>query len=91
VFDAADRPIGAVDALRTRKFRLITHDRKTELYRLPDETTEVGDSFPAVREELSGALKEWRDTYGQPVAHRPAEDDYDERMRQRLADLGYLE
>jgi len=90
-FDAGGRPIGAVDALRTREFRLLTHDRGTELYRLPDESTEVGDSFPAVRGELTDALREWREAYGRPVGERPAEDDYDERTRRRLADLGYLE
>jgi len=90
-FDASGRPIGEIDALRTAAFKLVSHDGGTRLYELPDETTDVADSHPELVAELRGTLDEWRRTHGRPVTSKPTEDEYDERTRERLARLGYLE
>lgn len=78
------------DSLRTDDYRLVTHDRGTRLYRLPEESTDVGESFPEIRDRLCGLLTDWRAEYGQPIVETVSEDGYDERTKQRLADLGYL-
>jgi uncharacterized sulfatase len=70
------------------EYKLMTNDERTELYRLPDETTDLSGQDEAHQERLNGVINdldiEWSD-------NNEAENaDFDDSQREQLQDLGYL-
>jgi uncharacterized sulfatase len=77
-------------ALRTREFKYQTSGERSELFALPDETTDVTGTYPEIAAELADLTESWLADEGAPVgAAQHAE--FDDAMRKQLADLGYLE
>jgi len=60
------------------------------LFELPDEETDVIDEREAESNEMDAWLTEWLETEGSQSGSG-SEAELDEKMRSRLADLGYLD
>jgi uncharacterized sulfatase len=77
-------------ALRTERFLYQQSDDRAELFKLPDETTDVSQQYPEMVDELKEKLEMWLETYGQP-ADEGLEGDFSASKEKQLRDLGYLE
>jgi uncharacterized sulfatase len=76
-------------ALRTSEFKFQKSEGRTDLLRLPDETTDVSEEYPETAAELEQELDAWMDEYGEPFG--PArEGELSDAMREQLSDLGYV-
>ncbi len=90
-FDASRFHLSTVHALRTREFKYVTSDDRSELFSLPEETTDVSDRHPDVVASLDQELTRWLDAAGRPISDDPAEESrMTGSMRQQLQNLGYL-
>jgi len=76
-------------AFRTREFKLIHSDTGTELYKLPDENTDISEARPEITTQLRDELEQWQETFGQPIG-TAREANFSADMKQQLTDLGYL-
>lgn len=76
-------------ALRTRQYKYLESGETTRLYDLPDETTDVSEDRPEVREQLAEKLSSWFDEYGDPV-ETDEEAGFSDATRERLRQLGYV-
>jgi arylsulfatase A-like enzyme len=90
-FDADRYHRGLATALRTADYKYVLGADRAELFRLPDETTDVTDAHPAVVSAMHDELTEWLDGPGRPVSMERREGSFSPAMRTQLADLGYLE
>ncbi|WP_435064306.1 sulfatase [Halobaculum sp. EA56] len=88
-FDASGFREGVVTSLRSREFRYQRGDDGADLYRLPDETTPVGDDHPEVRDAMDAAADDWLDAFGRGASDRRTAS-FTEGMQRQLRDLGYL-
>lgn len=79
-----------LSAVRTPRFRYQRSPAGAELFRLPDESTDVTEQFPRVASALDEALVEFLEADGRPVSGAPISGEFSEEMEQQLADLGYL-
>ena len=89
-FDRGRYHEGTMTALRTADHKLVVGD-DTQLFVPPDETTDVGDGQPEVRDRLAATLSSWADAHAQPYTTEQREGSYTPAMRSQLADMGYLE
>jgi uncharacterized sulfatase len=90
-FDPGVRKLGRIDGLRTKEYKLVVSENREFLYKLPDEATDVAESYPDVSTRLREQHDGWNSDYGQPLVRTTGEDDYDKRTKQRLEDLGYIQ
>ncbi|OYR38151.1 hypothetical protein DJ82_12820 [Halorubrum sp. Ib24] len=88
-FDTSRYHETPMTAFRTDEFKYLKGSEKAELFRLPDEETEVGDEYPTVRDELDERLGARLQDMTTPDAGE-AEATYSDAMEQQLTDLGYL-
>lgn len=72
------------------EYKLRLDDNSQELYRLPDETTDVSAEYPEAHERLADELTEWLESEGQSI-DGTARGEFSDDMRSHLADLGYME
>jgi uncharacterized sulfatase len=89
-FDTSRFPASLTSAFRNTEFRYLTADDRTELYRLPDEETDVSASEPDVAAEFEAYAEEWLRTEGTPVGTAES-GRLTDGMRRQLRDLGYVE
>lgn len=91
-FDASPYHHADLTALRTPEFKYLASEDRTELYDLPDESTDVSGTYPEERDRLEGIYTRWMETAGQPgyADTEPRKAEYSEAMKRQLADLGYL-
>lgn len=89
-FDTSRFPESLTSAFRSTEFRYLTADDRSELYRLPDEETDVSEEFPDVADEFASFATEWLETEGTPVGGVEG-DRMTEAMRRQLRNLGYVE
>lgn len=89
-FDTSDYHSGNLSAIRTLEFKYLRSDNESELFRLPDEETDVSERYPEVVEFLDTELGQWLDTTGASVTSESVEGNFTEAMEEQLADLGYL-
>ncbi|WP_416841655.1 sulfatase [Haloferax sp. DFSO52] len=89
-FDASRFPDSTLTALFTHEFKYQHSDDGTELFRLPDETTDVSETYSAEKAELNEAFVAWSATQGTPVTDQRQKGKFTNEMREQLADLGYL-
>ncbi|WP_411966230.1 sulfatase [Haloferax sp. YSMS24] len=89
-FDASKFPDSTLTALFTPEFKYEHSDDGTELFRLPDESSDVSDEYPVVASDLHETLVEWFETEGKPVTDQRQKGRFTDEMRDQLADLGYL-
>ncbi|MFC7079028.1 sulfatase [Halorussus caseinilyticus] len=73
-------------AIRTREFKYLESEGKSQLFELPDEETDVSDEQPEAVEELSAVADDWVDW----TAAETDEAEFTDEMKEQLADLGYL-
>lgn len=77
----------ALSCIRTHEWKYIQSEERTELYRLPDEETDVAAENREKQRELEEALK----TERPEKTYAPAEQaEFDERMKEHLRDMGYI-
>jgi len=79
---------GFVTAYRTDEWKLVAGERDALLYELPDEGTDVSGRSPDTAAHLGEQLTAWlaeRDT-----VRTTASAEFDDRVREQLADLGYV-
>ncbi|KTG26896.1 sulfatase [Haloferax profundi] len=89
-FDASKFPESTLTALFTPEFKYQHSDDETELFRRPDETTDVSDEYPDVIADLDAMFRGWNETQGAPVTEQRQTGRFTDEMRAQLADLGYL-
>jgi uncharacterized sulfatase len=88
-FDTSSYHTNMLTALRTSEFKFQKSEGRTDLLRLPDETTDVSEEYPETAAELEQELDAWMDEYGEPFG--PArEGELSDAMREQLSDLGYV-
>lgn len=76
-------------AARTKEYKLLSSEDRTDLFELPDESTNVSDEHPELLSELTSSVSEWLDREAQPIGE-PKQNELSESMKARLSDLGYL-
>lgn len=76
--------------LRTEDFKLLNSNKRTELFKLPDEKTDVKQKYPEKFEKIIDYYDFWFENYGESPYSSQDADDYDKDTKQRLEDLGYL-
>ena len=89
-FDASEFSDSTLTALFTSEFKYQHSDDGSELFRLPDESSDVSDLYPSVEADLRETLTEWFETQGVPVTTQRQKGRFTNEMRDQLADLGYL-
>jgi uncharacterized sulfatase len=89
-FDTSRFPASLTSTFRDTEFRYLIADDRSELYRLPNEKTDVSDRHPEVNEKMASFASEWLETEGTPAGTAES-DRMTEEMRRQLRDLGYLE
>jgi arylsulfatase A-like enzyme len=77
--------------IRSAEFKLFydLEDGKTELFRSGDESREIGDEQPQVRDRLRGQLRSWIETSGSATPYRT--DPVSEKEIEKLRALGYVQ
>jgi len=88
-FDVSSYHGPVQSAIRTKEFKFVKSDSHSDLYRLPDEETDVSAEFPDERSQLETKLDDWLHNEAQPI-ERGIRREYSEQMQQQLRELGYL-
>ena len=87
-FDRSAFHESALTALRSTAFKYQRSDDRSELFELPDETEDVSSLHPETVAEFDAYLTEWLTEHeGRSIERTEAQ--FDDEVRQRLADLGY--
>ncbi|SEO23054.1 Arylsulfatase A [Halogranum amylolyticum] len=89
-FDASQYHVGNLTSLRTPEYRYSQSDSGVELFELPDETYDLHEERPAVRDDLAARCESWLAEFGAPRSRREERSEFDESMSAHLRDLGYL-
>ncbi len=76
-------------SVQTEHWRYQSSGARSELFELPDQTTDVEAEHEAVTERLDDRLQRWLEEFGQPVG-TSGEAEFDAGMQDQLRDLGYL-
>lgn len=87
-FDPSRYHRAPLSAIRTGEFKLLSSEDGVELYRLPDEETDVSTAYPHVTERLKSELEDWLERTGRAAGE--VEASFSEDMESQLADLGYV-
>lgn len=87
-FDADRYHWPAVTCLRSRDWKLVQSDDRTELFRLPDERTDVSDDHPERVRRMESELASIRPSERFESGDRA---EIDAAMADHLRDMGYLE
>lgn len=75
-------------SVRTTDHKYVTNHRKSVLYELPDEQTNVMEEYPSIVESLAERLVQEGIDWSKRPDQEPAE--FSSSARSRLRDLGYL-
>jgi len=77
--------------LRTNEFKFeYGVNKKSSLYRLPNEERDVSDQYPDRVEAFRDILESWLIEEGAPVSSDQERANYADDMKQQLKDMGYL-
>ena len=88
-FDPSRYHRAPLSAIRTGEFKLLYSEDAVDLYRLPDEETDVAAAYPNVAERLESEIEDWLERTGR-AASDEVEASFSEDMESQLADLGYI-
>jgi arylsulfatase A-like enzyme len=77
-----------LDCIRSREWKYQRSDDREELFRLPDEQTDVSERFGEKTRELRRALRDRLPVVEYDSAERA---EFNEAMKDRLRDMGYIE
>ncbi|WP_436935080.1 sulfatase [Halovenus marina] len=89
-FDRAKFYTGEYSAAQDGEYKYVQRSDDPRLYRLPDEDENLTEECDERASEMDAWLSEWLETEGKPVG-TGSEVEVDDTMRERLADLGYLD
>lgn len=90
-FDISRFHTGALTAFRSNEFKYQWSEDHEQLFRLPDEETDVKDQFPDLTADMHEALSTWLETECQPIVAGTQDDArMTDGMKRQLRDLGYL-
>jgi len=89
-FDDSSYYKSLLTCVRDEEFKYQESKDRSELFVLPDETTDVSDQHPQKVDELSRFLEDWFESDGQPVSTTERRGEFTDAMKEQLADLGYL-
>lgn len=76
-------------ALRGEQYKYLESGDTERLYELPDETRDVSQAHPDVRDQFESELSAWFEEYGDPV-EADSDAEFSEATRERLRQLGYV-
>ena len=88
-FDTERFHSGLLTSLRTPEFKYLHSTDGSELFRLPDEGTDVMDTHPESVSTFEARLEEWMDEYGEEI-ETDARAEHSSATKRRLRDLGYV-
>lgn len=89
-FDVSRYHKSTLTAVRTADYKYQRSADGAELFRLPDEITDVSEGYPDVADRLDGTLSAWLESEGTPVSADARRGEFTDAMKSQLADLGYL-
>lgn len=89
-FDTSRFHQSTVTALRTSDFKYVSSDEGSELYRLPDEMTDVSNEYPSRTADQEATVSEWLETEANPAEGERRQEGFSEEMESQLRELGYL-
>lgn len=89
-YDTSRFPTEPYSLIQDSTFKYVQRPDTPQLYRLPDESKNVIDSYPEIAEQFDSQLTEWLNTEGQLVGQGKSIK-IDKNTRERLADMGYLD
>lgn len=77
-------------AVRSKTYKLLFSENKTELFALPDESTDIKADHEAVFERMKSYTEEWLDAHDSGVGATEESGEVDSRLQEHLSDMGYL-
>ena len=77
-------------AVRSKTHKLLYSENKTELFALPDESTDVKADREAVFERMTSHTEEWLFEHDSGVGAAEQSGEVDARLQEHLSDMGYL-
>jgi uncharacterized sulfatase len=77
-------------SVRTDEFKYQKSQDKTELFKLPDEETDVSGEYPGIVRKLDGVIEDWIKKKGES-RYSSSEEDFSNEVKDHLRDMGYLE
>lgn len=81
---------GMLTAIRSTEYKLLYSDAGTELFSLPDESTDVSADHEAVFERMKAHAERWLQSHdGDPGATK-RNDSLESDIEKHLSDMGYL-
>lgn len=89
-FDASRFRSGVLTSARTPEYRYQRGDDRVDLYRLPDESTDVSESHPDEVERLDAEIDSWLEAHDVSGESRGRTAEFSRDMAKQLEDLGYL-
>ncbi len=89
-YDRSKFYTGECSVIQDSTYKYIQRSDDPRLYELPNEAQNLIDTAETQATEMDNQLSTWLETEGQ-AAGTGKEAEADEQMRQRLADLGYLD
>lgn len=90
-FDTSQYHPGTLTIIRTPEFKYLQSEKDPELFRLPDENTDVAAHYHGVAKQLDEQLTGWLEHDGKPVPTSESGDgEFTEEMREQLTNLGYI-
>jgi len=75
--------------LWTENWRFQRSSKGYELFERGDDTTEISEDYPSVKEELDALCDSWQADYGQPVG-AVGTAEFDDDTASQLRNLGYM-
>jgi uncharacterized sulfatase len=88
-FDLSKYHVPLLTAVRDQKWKFLLSEDGTDLYLLPDESTDVAENYPEVAEKFQTFTEEWLEGPGAPLGER-GDAAFTKAMEQQLKDLGYV-
>lgn len=86
-------PVGdpkTLTAVRSQDHKLLYSEDSTELFALPDETTDVKEQYPELHEQMVSYISNWLTKYDSGAATE-REQELDPNIKDHLSDMGYLD
>lgn len=81
---------GVLTALRTPEWKYLKSEKRTELFALPDESTNVSADHPSAADRLDELLESWLDQHGEPIGES-RKGTFSSAAKRQLRELGYID
>jgi arylsulfatase A-like enzyme len=81
---------GMLTAFRSVDFKYLKSSERTVLYKLPNETEDVSDSYPDVAAIFDQYASEWLATHKNNATASQRDQELDPQIQEHLSNMGYL-